>query len=96
VRRVRQAQHEAAKEVITWAVDNRIGALAAGDPRGALSDKAEAAGITVRLVDELGTWPAPARPQPRQTAAHGESLAATRGARNKARDNPRPTYGQAH
>jgi putative transposase len=25
VRRVRQAQHEAAKEVITWAVDNRTG-----------------------------------------------------------------------
>jgi IS605 OrfB family transposase len=39
-----------------------------------------------------GTGP----PPPRQTAAHGESLAATRGARNKARDNPRLTYGQAH
>jgi IS605 OrfB family transposase len=79
VRRVRQAQHETAKEVITWAVDNRIGALAVGNPRGvlhlkagrrhsqrtrdwrvghlirALFDKAEAAGITVRLVDERGT-----------------------------------------
>ena len=78
-RRVRQAQHEAAKQVISWTVDNRIGTLAVGDPRGvlnlkagrrhsqrtrdwrvghlirALSDKAEAAGITVHLVDERGT-----------------------------------------
>jgi putative transposase len=36
-RRVRQAQHEAAKTVITWAVDRRIGTLAVGDPRGVLS-----------------------------------------------------------
>jgi IS605 OrfB family transposase len=35
-RRVRQAQHEAAKTVITWAVDRRIGTLAVGDPRGVL------------------------------------------------------------
>jgi putative transposase len=35
-RRVRQAQHEAAKTVITWAVDQRIGTLAVGDPRGVL------------------------------------------------------------
>ncbi len=78
-RRVRQAQHEAASEVISWAVQNRAGTLAVGDPRGvlhlaagrrhnqrvrawrighlirALSDKAEAAGITVRLIDERGT-----------------------------------------
>ena len=78
-RRVRQAQHEAAKQVITWAVGNRIGTLLVGDPRGvltlkagrrhnqrtrdwrvghlirALSDKAEAAGITVHLADERGT-----------------------------------------
>ena len=78
-RRVRQAQHEAAREVISWAVQNRVGMLAVGDPRGvlhlaagrrhnqrvrawrighlirALSDKAEAAGIVVRLVDERGT-----------------------------------------
>jgi IS605 OrfB family transposase len=207
VRRVRQAQHEAAKEVITWAVDNRIGALAVGDPRGvlhlkagrrhsqrtrdwrvghlirALSDKAAAAGITVHLVDERGTsstcprcarrvpkpagrnftcphcgqaghrdlvaaasiaargpgsgiipavpagpgithrragahlpgvHPArrdprrrpPSRPAPRrhlagtgppptrQTAAHGESLAATRGARKEARDNPGQLTGR--
>jgi IS605 OrfB family transposase len=36
-RRVRQAQHEAAKTVIAWAVDRRIGTLAVGDPRGVLS-----------------------------------------------------------
>jgi IS605 OrfB family transposase len=36
-RRVRQAQHEAAKTVITWAVTRRIGALAVGDPRGVLN-----------------------------------------------------------
>jgi putative transposase len=39
-RRVRQAQHEAAKTVIAWAVDRRIGLLAVGDPRGVLSIKA--------------------------------------------------------
>jgi transposase len=78
-RRVRQAQHEAAKTVIEWAVERRIGMLAVGDPRGvlslaagrchnyrvrawrvghlirALSDKAQAAGITVMLTDERGT-----------------------------------------
>ena len=78
-RRVRQAQHEAAKTVIEWAAGRRVGTLAVGDPRGvlalyagrrhnhrirswrighlirALSDKAEAAGITVVLVDERGT-----------------------------------------
>jgi putative transposase len=79
LRRVRQAQHEAAKTVVGWAVEHRVGTLAVGDPRGvlnlasgrhhnkrtrdwrvghlirALRDKAEAAGITVRLVDERGT-----------------------------------------
>jgi IS605 OrfB family transposase len=78
-RRVRQAQHEAAKTVITWAVARRIGTLAVGDPRGvvkldagrrhnqrtrdwrvghlitALKDKAEAAAISLQLVDERGT-----------------------------------------
>jgi IS605 OrfB family transposase len=78
-RRVRQAQHEAAKTVVTWAVQQRTGTLAVGDPRGvlnlqagrrhnqrtrdwrighlirALRDKAEAAGISFRLVDERGT-----------------------------------------
>jgi putative transposase len=78
-RRVRQAQHEAAKAVIGWAVTRRIGTLAVGDPRGvlsikagrrhnqrtrdwrighliaALADKAEAAGISLQLVDERGT-----------------------------------------
>jgi IS605 OrfB family transposase len=78
-RRVRQAQHEAATTVITWAVQYRVGTLAVGDPRGVLhldagrrhnqrtrdwrighlitvlKDKAEAAGISLRLVDERGT-----------------------------------------
>jgi IS605 OrfB family transposase len=35
-RRVAQAQHEAAKHVITWAVRQKIGTLAVGDPRGVL------------------------------------------------------------
>ncbi len=39
-RRVRQAQHEAAKTVIGWAVARRIGVLAVGDPRGVLKLKA--------------------------------------------------------
>jgi IS605 OrfB family transposase len=38
-RRVSQAQHEAAKTVIAWAVDKRVGTLAVGDPRGVLSVK---------------------------------------------------------
>ena len=78
-RRVRQAQHEAAKTVIGWAVQRHVGTLAVGDPRGVLgldagrrhnqrvrawrighlirvlADKAQAAGITVTLVDERGT-----------------------------------------
>jgi IS605 OrfB family transposase len=36
-RRVRQAQHEAAKTVIGWAVTCRVGTLAVGDPRGVLN-----------------------------------------------------------
>jgi IS605 OrfB family transposase len=36
-RRVRQAQHEAAKTVIAWAVARRVGTLAVGDPRGVLN-----------------------------------------------------------
>jgi IS605 OrfB family transposase len=39
-RRVRQAQHEAAKMVIGWAAGHKIGALAVGDPRGVLRLKA--------------------------------------------------------
>jgi len=35
-RRVRQAQHEAARTVIGWAVARRIGTLVVGDPRGVL------------------------------------------------------------
>ena len=79
LRRVRQAHHEAARQVITWAAASRIGTLIVGDPRGvldlgcgrrhnlrvrdwrvghlisALRDKAEAAGITIRMTDERGT-----------------------------------------
>ncbi|GLY88059.1 hypothetical protein Airi02_059880 [Actinoallomurus iriomotensis] len=36
-RRVRQAQHEAARQVITWAVARRVGTLTVGDPRGVLA-----------------------------------------------------------
>jgi putative transposase len=78
-RRVHQAQHEAAKQVVAFAVQRRVGTLMVGDPRGitekdagrvqnwrlrqwrrthllqALRDKAERAGIVVRLVDERGT-----------------------------------------
>jgi putative transposase len=39
-RRVRQAQHEAAKTVVDWAVRRRVGTLKVGDPRGVLSLKA--------------------------------------------------------
>ena len=35
-RRVRQAQHEAAKTVVSWAVEQRVGVLRVGDPRGVL------------------------------------------------------------
>jgi IS605 OrfB family transposase len=78
-RRVHQAHHEAAKQVIAFAVRHQIGTLVVGDPKGitkedsgrvqnlrlrqwrrthlvqALRDKAELAGIVVRLVDERGT-----------------------------------------
>jgi putative transposase len=78
-RRVRQAQHEAAKGAVAWAVEHRVGTLVVGDPRGVLdlqagrrhnrrvrtwrvgawirilTDKAERAGVGVRLVDERGT-----------------------------------------
>jgi IS605 OrfB family transposase len=78
-RRVHQAQHQAAKQVIAFAVQHRVGALVIGDPKGitdnavgrvqnlrlrrwcrtyllqALRDKAELAGVVVRLVDERGT-----------------------------------------
>ncbi|MFE9695222.1 RNA-guided endonuclease InsQ/TnpB family protein [Micromonospora sp. NPDC005806] len=35
-RRVRQAQHEAARTVVSWAVRERVGVLHVGDPRGVL------------------------------------------------------------
>jgi IS605 OrfB family transposase len=78
-RRVHQAHHQAAKQVIAFALQQRVGALLVGDPTGitdrdagrvqnwrlrqwrrthlvqALRDKAEQAGIVVRLVDERGT-----------------------------------------
>jgi IS605 OrfB family transposase len=78
-RRVHQAQHQAAKQVVAFAVRQRIGTLMVGDPKGitgrdtgrvqnlrlrqwrrthllqALRDKAELAGIVVRLVDERDT-----------------------------------------
>jgi IS605 OrfB family transposase len=78
-RRVHQAHHQAAKLVIAFALQQRVGTLLVGDPTGiadrdagkvqnwrlrqwrrthlvqALRDKAELAGIVVRLVDERGT-----------------------------------------
>jgi IS605 OrfB family transposase len=78
-RRVHQAQHQAAKQVIEFAVRHRVGSLLVGDPKGiterdvgrvqnlrlrqwrrthlvqVLQDKAERAGIAVRLVDERGS-----------------------------------------
>jgi IS605 OrfB family transposase len=78
-RRVHQAQHAAANQVIGFAVARRVGTLLVGDPKGitdrdvgrahnlrlrqwrrthllqALKDKAERAGIRVRLVDERGS-----------------------------------------
>ncbi|HEV8163088.1 MAG TPA: transposase [Actinomycetota bacterium] len=78
-RRVHQAQHEAARRVVAFAVQQRIGSLVVGDAKGitnqdagrvqnwrlrqwrrthllrSLLDKAEQAGIVVRLVDERGT-----------------------------------------
>ncbi|MFC0029585.1 RNA-guided endonuclease InsQ/TnpB family protein [Micromonospora chaiyaphumensis] len=36
-RRVRQAQHEAARTVVSWAVRQRVGVLHVGDPRGVLN-----------------------------------------------------------
>jgi IS605 OrfB family transposase len=38
-RRVRQAQHEAATTVVAWALQQRIGTLKIGDPRGVLTLK---------------------------------------------------------
>jgi IS605 OrfB family transposase len=78
-RRIHQAQHQAAKQVVAFAVQQQVGILVVGDPKGitnhdagrvqdlrlrqwrrtylvqALRDKAERAGIVVRLVDERGT-----------------------------------------
>jgi IS605 OrfB family transposase len=78
-RRVHHAHHQAAKQVVAFAVKQRVGTLLVGDPTGitkqdagrvqnwrlrrwrrthlvqALRDKAERAGMVVRLVDERGT-----------------------------------------
>jgi IS605 OrfB family transposase len=78
-RRIHQAHHQAAKQVVAFALQQRVGTLLVGDPKGitkqdagrvqnlrlrrwrrthllqALQDKAEQAGIVVRLVDERGT-----------------------------------------
>jgi IS605 OrfB family transposase len=78
-RRVHQAHHQAAKQVLDFAIQQRVGTLLVGDPKGiaerdagrvhnlrlrqwrrthlvqALRNKAEQAGIVVRLVDERGT-----------------------------------------
>jgi len=78
-RRVHQAQHQAAKQVVAFAIQHRVGTLVVGDPTGitdhdagrvqnlrlrrwrrthllqALRDKADLAGIVVRLVDERST-----------------------------------------
>jgi putative transposase len=78
-RRIHQAHHEAAKQVIAFAVKQGVETLVVGDPKGisdrdvgrvqnlrlrrwcrthllqALCDKAERAGMVVRLVDERGT-----------------------------------------
>jgi transposase len=57
-RRVRQAQHEAATTVVSWAVGRRVGTLAVGDPRGVLNQKAgrhhnhEDAGLAGRPPDQ--------------------------------------------
>ncbi|GAA4617570.1 hypothetical protein GCM10023195_78500 [Actinoallomurus liliacearum] len=39
-RRIKQAQHEAAEQVVQWAVERRVGTLRVGDPRGVLELKA--------------------------------------------------------
>jgi IS605 OrfB family transposase len=78
-RRIHQAHHQAAKQVVAFALQHQISALVVGDPNGitqqdagrvqnwrlrqwrrthllqALRDKAEWAGMVVRLVDERGT-----------------------------------------
>ena len=68
-RRVRQAQHEAAKTVITWAVGHKIGTLAVGDPR--------------RRAHHRGARGSPGRHRPAHASATQlarESLATRRGA----------------
>jgi IS605 OrfB family transposase len=78
-RRIHQAQHQAAKQVVAFAVQQGVGTLLVGNPKGitnqnagrlqnwrlrqwrrthllqALRDKAERAGMAVRVVDERAT-----------------------------------------
>jgi len=78
-RRIHQSHHKAARQVIAFAVGQRVSTLLVGDPKGitdqdkgrvqnlrlrqwrrthlmqALRDKAEQAGVQVRLVDERGS-----------------------------------------
>jgi Probable transposase len=78
-RRVRQAQHEAATTVITWAVDRRIGTLAVGDPRGFTGhrDLTAAGNIAARFGG--GTTPAiPACVTHRRAGAHLPGVAPSR------------------
>ncbi len=78
-RRIRQAQHQAAKELVSWAAARGIGTLVVGDLSGitdkdsgrhhnlrlrqwrrthlvsCLRDKAERAGVSIKMVDERGS-----------------------------------------
>ena len=101
-RRVHHAHHQAAKQVITFAAQQRIGTLIVGDPKGiseqdagrvqnlrlrqwrrthlvqALRDKAELAGIVVRLVDERAPPPpAPSATSGSRNPPGADSAAAT-------------------
>ena len=59
-RRVRQAQHEAARSVVSWAVGQRVGVLHVGDPRGVLDIAGGAAAQPA--VAAVADRPAPAGP----------------------------------
>ncbi len=93
-RRTRQAQHQAAKELLSWAVSRGIGTLVVGDLTGVtatdagrhhnlrlrqwrrthlvscLQDKAERAGVAIKMVNERGsssTCPRCGEPCPKPT-----------------------------
>jgi hypothetical protein len=72
-RRVRQAQHEAARAVIGWAVTRRIGTLAVGDPRGVLGiDAGRRHNRRTRAGDHL-PGVSPARRDPRRRPHYGDA-----------------------